>query len=329
MINYIMKILLIKSNGSRDRESILYNNLKKNYKLDVIKINNYWNDKLLFENNKINYNIIWFDFNEEKISNSDLNILYSIENDLINKFPKSLLIYQPSKLIKSGNKYHFHNLLSNHLEIKSFIPKTQLLKTLDINEINIQLPFIIRQYQQCCGKDTFLIKNKTELDKIQKTINFEKYIITEYIESKYSKIPNLFINARFLVVNDKLYKIYPRISEQWCGHNADNCINNIHNDIIKKNIIILNDYLKYEYEKQISKFNKLFKVIYNIVGNGIYAYDFIINENNFILCEICAKPVEITLYKAYKNIFGEKLFDDISEMNSSKFFKEIFSILFQ
>lgn len=316
-------------NGSRDRDGILYNNLSKKYKLDIININDYWNDKLCFESNKTNYNIIWFDFNEEKITDRDLSILYSIENDLIDKFPKSLLIYQPSKLIKSSNKYTFHKLLSDNSEIKSFIPKTQLVTELDFDKINIKLPFIIRSYQQCCGANTFLIEDKTKFDKIKKTINFDKYIITEYLESKYDMLPNLFINARFLVVNDKLYKILPRISENWCAHNADNYISNMSNDTIQKNLMILNDHLKYKYEEQISQFNKLFKVIYDIVGNGIYAYDFIINQNNFILCEICAKPVEFTLYKAYKDIFGEKLYNDISGMNSSKFFQEIFSILFQ
>ncbi len=178
------------------------------------------------------------------------------------------------------SKLEFYNFMKE-LNLGNYIPDYYLVS--DKNSINrIQTPFLLRNAISSGGKDTFLIKDKSEINKLIRNLNIQSlfkfknrndWFVQQFIDTK-SKF-GYYRSFRVIGFNYLPYFVYPNVS-------YNNPITHVsEKDKLSKDLFLNS------VNAGIEIFNlhkKTFKKIFESLGNPFAALDFVCidNENLYI-----------------------------------------------
>jgi hypothetical protein len=267
--------------------------LKNNKIIDLINIKviifNYGEDNpisKIYVNKCLNiYNFISKNYNNIKIFNNPNN------NDIISD---TLITYQKLKKCKFIKIPLFFNIKDKN----------------DLNKIN-DYPAIISKRKQTSGRGKIFINSINELKKVKdlNDIFYSKFYNSYLPETK------IFISIRLYIFNNKLIDFSCRPSLNWNVH--------IFNQINDKNIIIKAEKYFYNYiQNNKTYINNLLNELYEILGNGLYGHDFIINNNKLILTELGYKTLDPSFIKIFSDynlndIFSYKISSDYIKVRNT------------
>ena len=109
-------------------------------------------------------------------------------------------------------------------------------------------------------------------------ITIDKKFWSKFYDS-YFLNTKLFICIRMFIFSNKLIDFIVRPSTNWNVHTGNQIID-------KKLIIIINQYFEKYFITNKIYIQNIINELYELVGNGLYAHDFIFVNNKLVLCEL-------------------------------------------
>lgn len=307
-------------------------NYSNNIRIDLHDIN-IINNKLIYNNKELDinsYSIIIFNYGEDKtildkklyinkfinkFNNWEnfINFIKKIKDIIVNKNNNILIYNNPDYYDIITNSQIMHDYIkTNNIPIN--IAYSELINDNNINNIN-KFPIIIHSNYQTCGNNKFICNNKKQLIKNYNKLklnNIQDISVCEYLDS-YVKDIDVKISIRIIAINDKIIDFYVLPSNEWNIHVKDILINKVKE---------ANNYFKNWLDKNQLYINNLFINLFNKLGHGLYAHDFLLHNNKLYLLELSYKSYyvayslllkthNIKLNKNYENNNYIKMYNDI------------------
>ena len=267
-------------------------------------------DKFIGEINNKKTTII-FGLHIEKLSQKDIELVKYYSNSLNNVHT----IYNNiSNIDIIYDKYICSERLSKTCKYLQ-IPEYKLINNeKDLN--SIEFPYLLMSNKSSGGDNIFYCKDtkdateyyKILLQNMKKNINnkfennkyFDKIICKKFIESKYKDYN---ISIRLYILNDILLDIRPRPSS--------NSIIHVFSQVKDKKVLQdCHNEIAFWFKNNDKYVKNVLKEIYQLLGDGFYCCDLLLNNDKLYLCEFEYKYYETTTEKFLTNnnlYFKERL----------------------
>ena len=323
MTNSILTITSEQNNGKGKENMIKFDT--KFYIYELL------NKKLLNSINFSNYNILICDYNEDSIRATGLAKKYfkTLENMLLfyeqicenalKQNPLLRIYQQPSKCSWIGNKEKTYQMLKTIINNEDVfaIPTISTINNEDDLSSITSFPIILKtvintgkeRKLDCIVKSLKHAKQKYR----EFFIKYKEIIAVQYINSRIIHLKcNHFL--RLFIINDSLIDWSIRPSSDWNIHSQ--------NTITKKSQSA-EDYINPIINEHMEKINYFIKKMYDILGEGFYAWDVIYNKekNKFFICELGLKYFDYFMANRVKGQFTKLCMD---KKHMTKVYNDLF-----
>jgi hypothetical protein len=208
-------------------------------------------------------------------------VLIDIRSALKIQFPNIIMYNDPLHFDGIGNKLHTYNLLK-HLP---YVPKYSQYPCDTWNTY----PCIVSASRASGGRFRHVCNDSSELKtrgtKIQRMKG--STFIVEYIDSYIPQI-ECYHNLRLMIINNTLVDWFFRPSDNWNIHTRSQNM---------EKLLIADTWFAHWYSEHTVVVTSFIADMYNVLGNGAYAYDVIIKDDKIVLCEVGYKFWDDTVAK--------------------------------